>query len=139
MLILTGTSKSSFREGGSVGVLCFYGNGTETPCPLVLLASRKALSGSVVQAQAGVVSLPSSSESWGGLVLCYYRWQIVCAVGRRDSSLSSSPGLFQPLIHPLLHVGRGRRLSLLPRVPLISGGGKKRARLEPAGLAELRQ
>lgn len=70
MLILTGTSQSSFREDGSVGVLHFYGNGTQTPCPLVPLASRKALRGSVVQAQAGVANLPSSSESRGGPVLC---------------------------------------------------------------------
>lgn len=82
MLILTGiSSKSSFREDGSVGVLCFYGNETETPCPLVPLASKKALSGSVVQALAGVASLPSSSQSRvtgrPGPLLCYYRWQIV--------------------------------------------------------------
>lgn len=84
----------------------------------------EALSGRVVLAQArGGQPALFFPESQVGLdpLLCYYLWQIICAAGRRDSSLSSSPGLFQRLIphptHPLMCVGRRRHLSLLPRVP----------------------
>lgn len=80
------------------------------------------------------VSLPPLSESQVGPLLCpvITAGRFVGASGKRDTRSTSSPGFLQQLTRCAW--GGGRRLGLLPGVPRSGGGGRERARQEPAGL-----